>query len=73
MRCQHYIPLLLMCTSFKKEFNVEEERNHQMNIIIIFLVEDPLDIELGLEHTCHSVYFREIHNFSLTGRPQLIN
>lgn len=41
MRCQHYIPLLLMCTSFKKEFNVEEERNHQMNIIIIFLGEEP--------------------------------
>lgn len=31
-----------MCTSFKKEFNVEEERNQQMNIIIIFLGGEPI-------------------------------
>lgn len=41
MQCQHYVQLLLMCTSFKKEFNVEEEWNQQMNIIIIFLGEEP--------------------------------
>lgn len=66
MRCQHYVQLLLMCTSFKKEFNVEEEWNQQMNIIIIFLgknLVDLLDILLSLEHTSPSSYFNEINHF----------
>lgn len=61
---QHYNQLLLVCSSFQRDFYVEEG-NNQMYIFIICWEKmkcdlvDLLDILLGLEHTSQSGYFKK--------------
>lgn len=65
-----------MCTSFQRDFNVEEA-NIQMFIIIFCWgkmkcdLVDLLDILLGL-HTSQSGCFWEINSLCWSGRPYLV-